>query len=72
MYRKNQVSKFWDDFLSENLFKIDFKKSKIDECVFFHVKLVFLLCVDGGIIFSLDIMSTDSAIKWLMFSNLKL
>ena len=34
IYSQKQVGKFWAGFLSENLFNIGFKKSKINECVF--------------------------------------
>ena len=72
MYGKKQAGKVWDNFLSENLFKIGFKWSNIDKCVFYRGNLVFLLYVDDGIFVSEDRTSIHSAIKELMDSNLKL
>ena len=52
MYGQKQAGKVWADFLSENLFKIGFERSNINECVFYRGKLVFLVYVDDGIFFS--------------------
>jgi len=72
VYGQKQAGKVWADFLSENLFKIGFERSKIDECVFYRGSLVFLVYVDDGIFVSLDGSSIDSVIKELMDTNLKL
>ena len=72
VYGQKQAGKVWADFLSENLFKIGFERSKIDECVFYRGNLVFLVYVDDGIFVSLDGTSIDGAIKELMGSKLKL
>ena len=46
VYGQKQAGKLWADFLSENLFNIGFERSKINECVFYRVNLVFLVYVD--------------------------
>ena len=35
VYVQKQVGKVWDNFLSEDLFKIGFERSNIDACVFY-------------------------------------
>ena len=72
VYGQKQAGKVWADFLSENLFKIGFERSKIDACAFYDGSLVFLVYVDGGIFVSLDGSSIDNVIKELMDTNLKL
>ena len=62
----------WDDFLSENLFKIVFERIKIKECVFYRGSLVFLVYFDDSIFVSLDRSLIDNEIKELMDTNLKL
>ena len=39
VYGQKRAGKVWADFLSENLFKIGFERSKIDECVFYRGSL---------------------------------
>ena len=56
MYGQKQAGKVWADFRSENLFKIGFERSKIDECMFYRGNLVFLVYVDDGI---LDLLGRD-------------
>ena len=72
VYGQKQAGKVWADFLSENLFKIVFKRSKIDECVFYCGNLVFLVFVVDGIFVSLDGTSIDNVIRELQDSKLKL
>ena len=54
VYDQKQSGKVWANFLSENLFKIGFERSNIDECVFYRGNLVFLVYVDDIIFVSLD------------------
>ena len=72
MYDQKQAGKVWADFLSENLFKIGFETSKIDECVFYCGNLVFLVYVDDGIFVSLDSTPINNVIRELQDSKLKL
>ena len=72
MYGQKQAGKVWADFLSENLFKIGFERSKIYECVFYRGNLVFLVYDDDGIFFSLDRTSIDNVIRELQDSKLKI
>ena len=72
MYGQKQSGKVWSDFLSENLFKIGFKRINIDECIFYRGNLVFLVYVYNGIFFSLDGTSIGILIKELKDSKIKL
>ena len=72
VYDQKQADKVLDDFLSENIFKIGFDRSNIDECVFYRGKLVFVVYFDDGIFVALDGTSVDSTINELMGSKLKL
>ena len=65
VYGQKQAGKVWDDFLSDNLFKIVFERSNIDKCVFYRGSLVFLVYVDDNIFVSLDGKSIDNVIKEL-------
>ena len=65
VYFQKQSCKVWADFLSENLFKIGFKRINIEKCVFYHGNLVFLVYIDDVIFVSLDGTSIDSVIKEL-------
>ena len=56
VYVQKQSGKVWTNFLSENLFKIVFERSNIDECVFYRGNLVFLGCVDDSIFVLLEEM----------------
>ena len=49
IYVQKQAYKVWADFLSDNLFKIIFKRSNIDKCMFYCGNLVFLVYVYDGI-----------------------
>ena len=62
-YGKNKAEKVWADFLSENIFKIGFKRSNIYECVFYRGNIVFLFYVDDGIFVSLEGTSIYSVIN---------
>ena len=72
VYEQKQVGKVWADFLSENLFKIEFERSNINECMFYCSNLVLLVYVDDGIFVSLDGTPIGSVIKELKDSKLKL
>ena len=63
VYDQKQSGKVWYNFLSGDLFKIFFKRSNIDQCMFYCGNLLFLVYVDNGIFVSLDGTSIDSAIK---------
>ena len=63
VYVQKQAGKVWADFLPENILKIGFEERKIDECVFYHGNLVFLVYVDDRIFVSLYGTSIESTIK---------
>ena len=70
VYDQKQSGKVWDDFLSENLFKIRSERSNINKCIFYRGKLLFLVYFDDRIFVSLDRKSIGSAIKELIDSKL--
>ena len=72
VYGQKQAGKVWANFLSDNLFNIVFKRSNINECMFYRGNLVFLLYVDDRVFVSLYRTSIDNPIKELMGSNFKL
>ena len=63
VYGQKQSGKVWEDFLSDNLFKIGFERSNIDKCMFYRGNTVCLVYVDDGIFFSFYGTSMDNAIK---------
>ena len=72
VYGQKQSGKVLDDFLSDNLFKIGFERSNIDERIFYCGNLVLLVYIDDTILVSLDGTSIDNEIKELMVSKLNL
>ena len=72
LYVQKQAGKVWFDFLYDNIFKIGFKRSNIEMCVFYRGNIVFLVYADGGIFVSLDETKIENAINKLMGSNIKL
>ena len=63
VYGQKQAGKVWANFLSDNLFNIVFKRSNINECMFYRGNLVFLLYVDDRVFVSLYRTSIDNPIK---------
>ena len=55
----------WNQHLVKGLLDIGFKQSKVDECVFFRGKVIFICYVDDGIFASPDNKAIDKAISEL-------
>jgi len=49
MYGQKQTGRVWNSYLVEKLCSIGFQPSLIDECVFFHDDVIFIVYVDDGI-----------------------
>lgn len=50
LYGQKQAGRVWNKFLHDGLIKAGFKQSKIDECVYYRGKTLFLVYVDDGIL----------------------
>ena len=53
VYGQKQAGRVWNDYLTGKLLGLGFKRSLIDECVFYRGSLVFLLYVDDGSLYHL-------------------
>ena len=63
LYGQRQAGRVWVDHLKENLIKIGFKPSLVDECVFYRGRTIFMFYVDGGIFMAPTDREIDKAIK---------
>lgn len=59
----------WYDYLVEGLLNIGFRKSSIDECLFYRKGVIFFFYVDDGIFLSSDEKEISKAMKDLMNSR---
>jgi hypothetical protein len=48
-YGQKQAGRVWNQHLVAGLCKIGFQQSKVDECVFYRNKTIFVVYVDDGI-----------------------
>ena len=53
----------WNSFLVDKLLSIGFTTSLIDDCVFFHDDIIFMVYVDDGIFLGSDDAKLQEAIK---------
>jgi hypothetical protein len=72
VYGQKQAGRVWNDYLTGKLLGLGYKRSLIDECVFYRGSLVFLLYVDDGIFVSLEGSYIDGTIRELQRENLKI
>ena len=63
MYGGKQAGKVWVDFLAEKLLSLGYQRSMIDECVFYHVNIMFMVFIDDRIFISTHGKKIDEAIK---------
>ena len=49
IYGQKQAGHVWNSFLVDTLLSIGFTPSSIDDCVFFHDDIIFMVYVDDGI-----------------------
>ncbi len=49
LYGQKQAGRVWNSYLVDNLIKIEFKQSLIDDCVFYRGDIIFIIYVDDGI-----------------------
>jgi len=65
LYGQKQAGRVWYLHLKKNLLKIGFKPSKIDECVFYYGKTIFIVYTDDTILIGPDQQEIDDLIKKL-------
>ena len=63
IYGQKKAGRVWNDYLTGKLLKLGFRRSLVDECVFYRNSLVFLVYVGDGIFVPLDGSKIDDAIK---------
>ena len=66
LYGQKQAGRVWHQHLVTNLIKRGFKQSKVDECIFYCKRSVFMVYVDDAIIMGPDDAELDE-----MFALLK-
>ena len=63
LYGQKQASRVFYLYLREGLEKIGFEVSKIDECLFYRDKTMFVVYVDDGIVVDKDINKVQQVVK---------
>ena len=63
LYGQKQAGCVWNSFLVEKLLSLGFQQSLIDECVFYHDDIIFIVYVDDGIFLGPDDRKLTSVIK---------
>jgi hypothetical protein len=63
IYGQKEAGRVWNSYLVEELSSINFKPSLIDDCVFFHDDVIFMVYVDDGIFIGPDGEQLKSIIK---------
>ena len=54
IYGQKQAGRVWNSFLMDKLESIGFTPSQIDDCVFFHDDIIFMVYMDDGIFLGND------------------
>jgi hypothetical protein len=63
LYGHKQAGRVWNQHLAKGLKKAGFVASRVDECVFYKGKTIFIVYVDGGIFFGTDLKEIEQAMK---------
>jgi hypothetical protein len=63
LYGQKQAGRVWNQHLAKGLQKAGFVASKVDECVFYKGKTIFIVYVDDGIFFGPDLKEIEQAMK---------
>jgi hypothetical protein len=69
LYGQKQAGRVWNEHLVSGLREIGFEQSKVDECVFYRGKTIFVVYVDDGIFASPNEEEIDKAINDLREAN---
>ena len=71
-YGQKQAGRVWNEYLIDKLNSIGFKHSLIDDYVFYHGDIIFMVYVDDGIFIGSNDAQLKNAIKELQDLNLKI
>jgi hypothetical protein len=63
IYGQKQVGRVWNQYLVKKLKKIGFVQSKIDECVFYRGRVMYVLYTDDSILAGPDKKELDKVVK---------
>jgi hypothetical protein len=63
LYDQKQAGRVWNQHLAKGLQKAGFVVSRVDECVFYKGKTIFIVYVDDGILFGPDLKEIELAMK---------
>jgi hypothetical protein len=63
IYGQKQAGRVWNSFLVDKLMSIGFTSSLIDDCVFFHNDIIFMVYVDDGIFLGNDDSKLQDSIR---------
>jgi hypothetical protein len=72
IYSQKQAGRIWNSFLVDKLMSLGFTPSLIDNCVFFHDDIIFMVYADDGIFLSNDNSKLQDAIKEIQDSGLNI
>jgi hypothetical protein len=72
LYCQKQAGRVWNGYMVEKLCSIGFESSLIDECVFYHDDVIFIVYVDDGILISGDNDAITRAIRDITESGLEI
>jgi hypothetical protein len=63
IYGQKQAVRVWNSFLMDKLLSIGFTTSLIDDCMFFHDDIIFMVYKDDGIFLGNNDLKLQDAIK---------
>jgi hypothetical protein len=63
IYGQKQAGRMWNSFLLDKLMSIGFTTSLIDDCIFFHDDIIFMVYVDDGIFLGSNDLQLQEVIK---------
>jgi hypothetical protein len=63
LYGQKQAGRVWNQHLAKGLQKAGFVASRVDECVFYKGKTIFIVSVDDGIYFGPYLKEIEQAMK---------
>jgi hypothetical protein len=72
IYGQKQAGHVWNSFLMDKLLSIGFTTSLVDDCVFYHDDIIFMVYMDDGIFLGDDDSKLQQAIKNIQDTGLKI
>jgi hypothetical protein len=48
---QKQAVRVWNQYMIDKLREIDFQQSKINECIFYHDGIIYIVYMDDGLFF---------------------